>query len=104
MHFGQKNCTPCALGGICPLEGMLLPQRCPKGMACNKEGSMFPETLCKVGHICLGDVMTATEVKKRSCRLVVQFGEENPCPYGVRFNFNGSFGNSATLLPNYFYK
>ncbi len=79
MHFGQKNCTKCTLGRICPIEGLGMPLLCPPGFVCNKEGLIFPETLCKTGHICLGGVMTGTENKKRSCFISTT---ASSCPHG----------------------
>jgi hypothetical protein len=56
---------------------MFIPFICPPGYACNKEGAIFPENLCKVGHVCLKGVMTATEVKSRSCFLTARIGDLN---------------------------
>ena len=72
-------------------------------MACNREGEIYPETLCKVGHICLGGVMSGAEVKQRSCHLVVEFGDTDPCENGIRYYYNSSYGNSAKTLYKYFY-
>jgi hypothetical protein len=60
FHFGAKNCTLCTLGRICPIEGLNMPLQCPAGFACNKEGLILPETLCRAGSICTGGVMTGT--------------------------------------------
>lgn len=97
--FGQRNCTLCTLGRICPVEGLSMPLYCPPGFVCNKEGLIYPETLCRVGHICLGGVMTGTDNKKRSCYISSTL---ESCPNG-RFYENSVIDNVSKFFPNYFY-
>jgi hypothetical protein len=67
MHVGQHNCTRCPLGHICPTQGLFLPLRCPAGYACNSEGLQHAVNICKIGHICLGGVISGTRMTDRSC-------------------------------------
>jgi hypothetical protein len=67
MHFGQQNCTSCTLGRVCPVPGLFLPMLCPAGYACNQEGLTYPVNLCKIGHVCLGGVMSGTLAAERAC-------------------------------------
>jgi hypothetical protein len=46
--------------------------------------------------------MTSTEVKKRSCHLIVQIGDINPCYYGKVYS-NLTENNARKYLPNYFF-
>ena len=76
-----------------------MPLYCPPGFVCNKEGLIFPEILCRVGHICLGGVMTGTDNKKRSCFIASTLSS---CPNG-RF-YDRKDGNFSSLkFDNYFY-
>lgn len=76
-----------------------MPLICPPGFVCNKEGLIFPETLCRVGHICLGGVMTGTDNKKRSCFIATAIEQ---CPNGVYYD--KQFKNfTAMQFDMYFY-
>ena len=83
MHFGQQNCTVCTLGNHCPAEGLFVPISCPPGYSCNQEGIGFPETLCRVGHICPGGVATGLRKSERSCEVLEEVGLLYPCREGV---------------------
>jgi hypothetical protein len=96
--FGQRNCTTCTLGRICPIEGLNMPLYCPPGFVCNKEGLIYPETLCRVGHICLGSVMTGTDNKKRSCFMASTL---SACPNGKYYVKEDK--HAGLKFDNYFY-
>lgn len=83
MHFGQQNCTACPLGRVCPVEGLFLPVLCPPGYACNQEELAFPVNLCKIGHVCLGGVMSGTLAANRSCQILKTIGGYDQCDGGV---------------------
>jgi hypothetical protein len=75
-HFGQKNCTVCSLGKICPMEGLLLPLPCPPGYVCNKEGLVTPDNLCRMGNICLGNVKSGLKQSERACFIANSVSED----------------------------
>ena len=106
MHFGQQNCTNCTLGNHCPVEGLFVPLSCPPGYSCNAEGIGTPETLCRVGHICLGGVSTGLRKFERSCEILESVGLLVPCPEGVKYANQSEVGIAIPLatseLPIYF--
>ena len=85
MYQGQINCTSCPLGHICPVEGLFLPLKCPPGYACNQEKLEYPINLCKIGHICLGGVMSGTTTTDRSCFILRKIGVIEQCDGGITY-------------------
>jgi len=104
MHYGQQNCTMCPLGFICPVEGLFLPLTCPPGYACNQEELIFPENLCKIGHICLGGVMSGTLSANRSCGILQIIGGYDQCTTGIGYTVKEVEEYSAQALPAYFFE
>lgn len=104
MHFGQHNCTVCPLGRICPVEGLFLPELCPPGYACNQEGLVYPQNLCKIGHICLGGVMSGTLSSNRSCSILKTIGGYDQCPNAILYKVKLINEFSAQALPAYFFE
>ena len=104
MHYGQQNCTQCPLGRACPVEGLFLPLLCPPGLACNEEGLALPYNLCKIGHICLGGVMSGTRSSMRSCTILRVIGGYDECGAGVSYKRQELDEFSAQALPAYFYE
>jgi len=104
MHSGQQNCTACPLGRICPVEGLFLPVLCPPGYACNQEQLSLPINLCKIGHVCLGGVMSGTLAANRSCTILKTIGGYDQCDEGVIYKVKEIPEFSAQALPAYFFE
>ena len=104
MLFGQQNCTTCPLGRICPVEGLFLPLECPRGYACNEEGLIYPVNLCKIGHVCLGGVMSGTKAANRSCSILTTISGYDQCDGGIIYKVKEIAEFSAQALPAYFFE
>jgi hypothetical protein len=104
MNFGALNCTICPLGKICPVQGLFLPLPCPAGYACNSEQIFFPSNVCKIGHICLGGVMSGTLSAERACRILRNVGGYDQCDYGVTYKVKEIVEFSAQAFPAYFFE
>jgi hypothetical protein len=35
-----------------------MPILCPSGYVCNSESLIIPENVCRIGHVCTGEVMS----------------------------------------------
>lgn len=110
MHIGQLNCTACPLGRICPVEGLFMPHLCPAGYTCNEEGLVYPENLCKLGHICLQGVMSGTYAANRSCEILKNIDGTETCGISgaeldnVPYKSKNIPEYSAQALPAYFFE
>jgi hypothetical protein len=102
MHYGQKNCTVCSLGKICPLEGMLVPLLCPPGYVCNKEGLITPDNLCRMGNICLGQVKSGLMQSERACFISNQVSD-NPKDLCKGVLYSSQNSTVVAAMPQYFF-
>ena len=84
MHFGQRNCTMCPPGYLCPSVGMFFPTTCPRGFTCNEEGQKFALNLCPPGSVCLGGVKSGAQIEQRSCKTLLDIKDaREDCAGGV---------------------
>lgn len=87
-----------------------MPMLCPAGYACNEEGLVYPENFCKLGHVCLGGVMSGTKAANRSCAILKNIDGTETCGisgeelYHVPYKSKAIPEYSAQALPAYFFE
>jgi hypothetical protein len=85
MHFGQQNCTNCTVGRHCPTEGLVTPVYCPAGYVCNAESLIIPINVCRIGHVCTGEVMSGLLTSEMACQALIIIDEKVQCDSGIYY-------------------
>ena len=103
LFYGQRNCTECTIGSICPLEGLLLPLICPPGYVCNEESLVTPITLCRPGHFCLEGRTSGILFNNRSCSPIHSFvADEFVCDdYKINYNYYKTSSDDPTSTTDF---
>jgi hypothetical protein len=56
-----------------------MPIKCPPGYICNDESLIIPVNVCRIGHICFGEVTSGLLQKERSCQELIVIDDKVLC-------------------------